>query len=239
MLADRLVARGEVGLALPEYHTVVHSYVEQDLHGKAVRLLQRMVELAPDRTELVELRTRLAEVDLTLPRRDLHIARLARRRAETLGPTSLTAPDLRRHWNAFGVSPFVNGVDDDALGLFFSACEVHHISPMSVVVRSGQSYPRCCLLAEGAIDATRIGPDATRLSLLRFLPGDVIGDRAFLDGAPWAVECRTPVDVATTVLRLTPGAIESWAPDLDTPHRLLAGLREHGRDGDLERVART
>jgi len=238
LLADRLAQRGEIENAIIEYFSVVDSYVENDLHGKAVRLLGRVSELAPGRADVLEHLAKLSGIDATLARRDLHIARLARRAAETLEPASLGAAELRRLWNELGASPLVTQLDDASLALLFAACEVQRFSPLSVVVRAGQWQPRCCLVAEGVIEARSMSPDGTPLTLLRFLPGDVIGDRALLEDAPWPAEYRTADDETTTVLRLTRRRLAERAQDARHVELLFDALRRHGRDRDVEAMVR-
>jgi CRP-like cAMP-binding protein len=237
-LADRLAQRGDVESAIIEYFSVVESYVENDLHEKAVRLLRRMSELAPGRGDVDERLAKLSGVAATLARRDLHIARLARRAPATLQPSSIDAAELRRFWNEFGASPVVTELDDGALALLLAACEVQRIGPMTVVVRAGQWQPRCYLIAEGGIEAGGPGPGGKPASLLRFGPGDVIGDRALLEDAPWAAEHRTTDEASTTVLRLTRRRLAELAQDEEQLELLFGVLRRHGRDRDVEAVLR-
>jgi CRP-like cAMP-binding protein len=186
-------------------------------------------DLAPGRTDVLERRARLGALGPTLSRRDVQIARLARR--SVVGPEDLTAPELRRFWNYIGASPLVTQVDDAGLGLLLDACEVQHWTPQSVVVRAGQTLPRCYCLVEGYFEATRVGPRGT-LPLLRFLPGDVIGDRALVGDAPWPVEVRTGDGETTAALRWTRRRIQERSEGRFD--ELLAVLARHGRDRDVE-----
>lgn len=238
LLADRLAQRGEIENAIIEYFSVVDAYVENDLHGKAVRLLRRVSELAPGREDVLERLAQIGGIEATLSRRDLHIARLARRPTETLEPASLGAAELRRFWNDLGASPLVSGLDDSSLGLLFAACEVQRFSRLSVVVRAGQWQPRCYLVAEGAIEARVMGPDGSAVAALRFDPGDVLGDRALLEDTPWPAECRTAEDETTTVLRLTRRRLAEQAHDSRQLESLFDALRLHGRDREVEALLR-
>jgi hypothetical protein len=238
LLADRLAQREEIESALLEYFSVVHSYIENDLHEKAVRLLRRMDDLAPGRSDVEEQLAKLSGIVPTLPRRDLHIARLARRAPETLLAASLDAAELRRFWTEFGASPLLTELDDPALGILLAACEVQRFSSMTVVVRAGQWQPRCYLIAEGAIEARAPGPGGSPLALLRFVPGELIGDRALLDDTPWAAEHRTIEDETTTVLRLSRRQLVERATAEQELDSLFDALRRHGRDRDVQAVVR-
>jgi len=239
LLADRLVGYGEIESAIREYFAVIDSYVENDLHAKAVRLLERVSELAPGRADVEERMVQLSGVAETLPRRDLHIARLAGRDPTALLPSSIDASDLRRFWNGFGASPLVTDLDDSALGLALAACEVQHVPPTTVIVRAGQWRPRCYLIAQGELEARARSVDGSPVSLVRFAPGDVIGDRALLDDAPWAAEHRTTDDRDSTLLRLTRRRLAGLAQDEGQLERLFAALRRHGRDREVAAVLDT
>jgi len=238
LLADRLARQGEIENAIIEYFAVVESYVENDLHAKAVRLLERVSELAPGRADVEERMLELSGVAATLPRRDLHIARLAQRSTSTLVPASINAAELRRFWNEFGASPLVAELDDGALGLLLAACEVQRISRMTVIVRAGQWQPRCYFIAEGAIEARAQSPDGPPISLLRFTAGELIGDHALLEDAPWLAEHRTTEEQDTTVLRLTRRRLAELARDEGQLDPLFGALRRHGRDREVAAVLR-
>lgn len=227
-LAERLADMGETDRAIAEYERVVDVYVEQDLHGKAIRLLERITESAPGRTDLLERMGRLSEVDLTLPRRDLHIARLARRPPGSLLPSSLQAAELRRYWNELGASRLVTRANDDALAVYFACCEVQHFSPMSTVARAGQSYPRCYWLVEGVIDTRFEG-----LPILRLAPGDVFGDRAMIRDSPWPADYVTANEGTTTVLTMTRAGLARAGVDDRGLTELLDGIRSAGRDDEI------
>jgi CRP-like cAMP-binding protein len=180
---------------------------------------------------------RVSAIESTLPRRDVQIARIVRRHERA--PESLSATEFRRFWNEIGDSALVSALDDDSLGVLLDACEVQHWTPRSVVVRAGQSLARCYLLVEGGLEATEAGPDGSPIPLTRFLPGDVVGDGALVEDAPWPAAYRTGDGQPTTALRWTRRRLEESARDAAQRAALLAALRRHGRDRDVQALVRS
>jgi len=228
-LAELLVSRGDRRAAATEYLAISESFVENDMFFKAVRVLDQVSRLAPDRADLELRKAKLEGLEATLSRRDSQIARLARRSVRSIGPASLTAFDLRRFWVEIGTSPFVTELDDDALGLLFATAEVQQWTPMTIVVREGQWLPRCYLITYGVFEA---GIDAKRRTLRRFLPGEVIGERTLFDEIHWPASYR--VEGSATALRLTAQRFRERVSGEKASEALIEGFRRHGGDRVIE-----
>ena len=216
-LAEMLEARGDLAAAAVEYLAIADAFVGNDLLTKAIDTLDRVAALDPGRKEVGLRKAKLEGLENTLPRRDLQIARLARRPRETVEPQSLTAYDLRRFWIEIGSSPLVEELDDDARALLFAASEVQQWTAMSSVVREQQWLPRCYLVTEGALAATVRTGRARPRTLRRLIPGEVVGDRALLEDTPWTVGYRT--ECATAALRISARRFVEGVPETTAPRR--------------------
>jgi uncharacterized protein (TIGR02996 family) len=235
LLADALAGRGDRAKAAKEYIVIADTYAENDLHAKALRLLDKVLELVPGHPDVTARQAKLEGLEATLARRDQQIARLARRQPELLDPASVTADDLRRLWNEVGTSPFVADLSDDPLALFFAAAEVQQWTPLSIIVREGQQLPRCYMITDGSVEVIASYRDPR--TLRRLMPGEVFGERALLDDAPWPARYRT--EVRTTALRLSRQRFTAAVSNDSAAPELVDALRRHGRDREIEVALRT
>jgi len=235
LLADFLAGRGDRAGAAGEYFAIADTYVENDLHAKALRLLDKVSDLVPGHPEVTARQAKLEGLEATLARRDLQIARLARRQPELLDPASVTADDLRRFWNEVGTSPFVADLGDDPLALFLAAAEVQQWTPLSIIVREGQQLPRCYVITDGSVEVIASYRDPR--TLRRLMPGEVFGERALLEDAPWPARYRT--EVRTTALRLSRQRFREAVSNDSAAPELVGALRRHGRDREIEMAVQT
>jgi CRP-like cAMP-binding protein len=216
--------------AVDEYLHTAESYARDGFFDKATALLRKISKLAPLNDQIALKIAALQKAKTLERRRELVLARLNERDAETAVEkrSGTSRLELQQMWADLSTSTVIEALSDDQLKRLFSEIEIVRFEEQQQVVAAGEELECIYIGGRGQIEAKAPLKGETETTLGAFTGGHLIGDRALLEHQPWPAKYVATKRTAT--LQLTrEGLAASLAGEVD-PKGFLDSLRMQKND---------
>jgi tetratricopeptide (TPR) repeat protein len=213
--------------AVDEYGFVAEEYAQDGFYDKGLALLSRAMKLAPLDSSLA---TRVEKFQRD---KDMeHVRTLALEGLQKAGgvEAGTSMLELRRLWSHLTASSLVQHLPGEQLKRLFSNMEMLRLGAGAELAREGSQEAFLMLIVTGVVEATMAS--AERSVLVRsFTTGDLLGEGAFLERAPWPADYRAAEPLVA--LKLSRGGLEQALTGNPDPRGFLETLREQHNDRDV------
>lgn len=217
--------------AVEEYSWVADRYASEGYFDKSIAMLTKASKMAPMEASLqfkLKRVQRMRKFEQRLSKVMKSLSALGGHQGATATTSYL---ELRRVWGELAISDLMERLDNEQLGRLLQVMELVKVGRDKIVVERGQHLDELYLITRGKAEVVVELPNG-ELTVIRGLePGDVIGDRALLERAPWAASLRTTEPVV--LLKLDRPSLENALQGNPDPRGLLDALREQRLDSDI------
>ena len=215
--------------AVDAYVFVAEEYAQDGFHDKGIALLSRAMKLAP-----LDQSLRFKVEKLQREKSMEHVRSLALEGLRQAGglQAGTSAVELKRLWHNLATSTLVQRLAGagEQLKRLFSAMQLIHFEPQTVVVREGSQEAFLLLIVIGVVDAAA-ETGGRIMSLRSFTSGDIVGESALLERGTWPADYRAAEPV--TALKLNREGLEQCLLGNPDPRGFLETLREQHNDRDV------
>jgi tetratricopeptide (TPR) repeat protein len=230
-LAEVYTQLKQLGSAADEYAFVADEYAQDGFYDKGIALLMKALKLAP---EDASLRGKINQLEAE--KRMDHVRALAIEGLRQAGGDGTSTLELQRLWHHLAASSLVRRLQPDQLKRLISLMKLVHLKGGTVLVEQGDQRPELFLIVRGVVDAYAEGVAGREAPVKSFSSGDVLGEAALLEKAPWPARYR--VSEATVVLCLSREGLENALKGNSDPRGFLEMLREQRHDRDVATTVR-
>ena len=217
--------------AVAEYSWVADRYASEGYFDKSIAMLTKASKMAPMEASLqlklqrVE-RMRKFEQRLT---KVMHSLSKLEGHKGTAATTSYL--ELRRVWSELAISDLMERLDDEQLGRLLQVLEMIKVGRDKVLVKRGQQLDELFLITRGKVEVVLQLPNSETTVIRGLEAGDLVGDQALLERAPWVASLRTTEPVV--LLKLDRPSLENALRGNPDPRGLLDALREQRLDSEI------
>lgn len=233
-LGEVLAAMGQYPRAVDCYLHVADEYGRDGFYDRAIALLGTAKKFAPLDGNLADKHEGYRLAKAMEASRRLAIEGLK------AGPSGTTAALIvERLWHHLAPSPLARNLPPEELRRLFRAMTLVRFDEGTVLARAGSEDERLFFLVDGVVRAGL--PGRAKAEAIRdFGAGDVIGERALLERAPWPAT-YTAVETVRALVLDRAGLEQALVGNPD-PRGFLTALRMQHNDKDvikfLERLGR-
>jgi hypothetical protein len=222
------------GKAIDEFGFVADEYAGDGFYDKGLALLSKAAKLAPLDPSLRARIDRLQREKALEHTRTLAIEGLRQAGGQQAGTSAL---ELGRLWHNLAESSLVQHLPAEQVKRLFSTMKLVQLKQAGeVVVEEGSEEPFLLLLVRGVLEAEIAMPGGKTMGVRSFSSGDIVGEGALLERAPWPANYR--VSEPVSALRLTREGLEQSLVGNPDPRGFLEALREQHNDRGVAAMVR-
>jgi tetratricopeptide (TPR) repeat protein len=229
-LAEVYTQLRQLERAVDEYGFVAEEYAQDGFYDKGIALLSKTMKLAPFDASLAG-RIEKFQRDKDMEHvRTLALEGLQKAEGVEAGTSML---ELRRLWSFLTSSSLVQHLPGEQLKRLFSNMEMVRLDAGAELAQEGSREAFLVLIVTGTVEAVMAGgADGGHNVLVRsFTTGDLLGEGAFLERAPWPANYR--VTGPLVALKLSRAGLEQALTGNPDPRGFLETLREQHNDRDV------
>lgn len=228
-LAEVNVELRNLAKAIDRYVYVADSYVSDGFFDKGIALLAKAAKLVPGDDTLprrIEQYRRLKRLDR---RRRLAIEGL-KANTTTSKAAGNSAVELEVLWSQIVKSHLVEALSGEQLKNLFAVMEMMTVGRGLVLGEQGEQNPRMYLIVNGVVRASaKVGDES--IMVREFTTGDIIGEVALLQQAPWPATYE--VETRGTLFCLDRAGFEQVMLGNEDPRGFISTLRLQDHDRDV------
>jgi tetratricopeptide (TPR) repeat protein len=233
-LAEVYAQLNQYDKAIDEFGFVADEYAGDGFYDKGLALLSKAAKLAPLDPSLRSRIDRLQREKALEHTRTLAIEGLRQAGGQQAGTSAL---ELGRLWHNLAESSLVQHLPGEQLKRLFSTMQLLQIRETGgVVAEEGSPEAFLLLLVRGVLEAEIAGAGEKAMSVRSFTSGDIVGEGALLERAPWPARYR--VSEPLMALKLTREGLEQSLVGNPDPRGFLEALREQHNDRSVASVVR-
>ena len=222
LLADLYLKTKKSGEAIEEYVAVADRYASEGFFDKGYALIAKLSRMLPHEDKLKAKMTALQRAKRLEHRRQVVVASLAGK---------LWAVEVGQHWNELIRGPLIEVLSLDQLKKLFPLLEFVRLEEGKTLVERGETKNMAFLILSGELAAQVQLAAGNTTDLRSFRGGDLVGDSALFQRAPWPATFRAKS--ACKLLGLTRAALQQVMIGEDDPKGFLDMIRIQGNDQEL------
>jgi CRP-like cAMP-binding protein len=219
-----------------EYLHVASAYAQDGFYDKARAVLLKVHKLFPGEIDVDQKMSALQRAKrLEHTRGKARAGMLSTHRLDNPMTGRMTV-EFEAIWSQIARTTIVDQISPDDLSRLFGVVEIVELHPGESLVDEGDRAEILVLIAVGTVEARVTDRQGHDVTLRSFGPGDIIGERAIFNHAPWPAAYR--IQAKTKALRLDGPGLEKLILGHPNPRNLLDVLRTQGNDDKVARAAR-
>jgi hypothetical protein len=214
--------------AVGEFGYVADEYSQDGFYDKAVALLSKAQKLAPMDQSL---RFRIERIQREKSMEHVRAVAIEGLRQAGGLQAGTSAIELKRLWHNLATSTVVQHLPGEQLKRLFASMQHVQLKDKEVLVEEGSSDAWLLLVVNGVIEAYVAPAGGREMAIRSFGSGDIVGEGALLEHAPWPSGLR--VTEPGSALKLTREGLEKTLMGNPDPRGFLEVLREQHNDRDV------